>query len=51
MSNPSPARATNDHIEDGADLALTTSNAGLPADPAWWLNLQAPPHLLDPHAA
>lgn len=29
------------YVEDGQNVAVTTSNAGRDHEPAWWLNLQA----------
>ena len=31
------------YLEDRPNLVVVASNAGLNADPAWWLNLQATP--------
>lgn len=31
------------YMEDGQDLVVVASNAGLGSDPGWWLNLQAAP--------
>lgn len=31
------------YVEDGADLVTMAMNGWDPADPAWWLNLQANP--------
>ncbi|MDP9483007.1 MAG: nitroreductase family deazaflavin-dependent oxidoreductase [Chloroflexota bacterium] len=31
------------YLEDGPNLVVVASNAGLNADPSWWLNLQANP--------
>jgi F420H(2)-dependent quinone reductase len=31
------------YLDDGPNLVVVASNAGLDADPSWWLNLQAHP--------
>ena len=31
------------YLEDGRNLIVVASNAGLGRDPSWWLNLQAAP--------
>ena len=38
-----PRRNAIYYVEEGPNLIVVASNAGGPADPAWWQNLQAQP--------
>jgi deazaflavin-dependent oxidoreductase (nitroreductase family) len=38
-----PRAVVLNYIEDGDNMIVLASNGGMPADPAWWLNLQARP--------
>jgi F420H(2)-dependent quinone reductase len=38
-----PRAVVLNYVEDGDNMIVLASNGGMPADPAWWLNLQARP--------
>ncbi|WP_045747485.1 nitroreductase/quinone reductase family protein [Actinoplanes rectilineatus] len=40
-----PRAVVLNYLEDGDDLVVLASNAGDPAHPAWWLNLEARPEV------